>query len=690
MLCRRVLIEPLEARRLLAASYYVSPLGDDAADGRSPQTAWRTIDRVNGKNWNPGDRILFEGGKTFGVSGAPGSDVILNGGFENGLASWPQTLGTSSSNSTISDDSPHTGSSSLRISGSSPGTRAQDVTASLDGNQTYSMSFWSRATTIGTGDRRVGVSFYLADEHVATYYRGVQASQWAQMRFAFVAPPAFDRALVWAMREGDNSTLFVDDITLHSIPNGLVFTDNDSGTTEHPVIVASYGTGKAIIDAGDGIGLWGGNVAGMSVQNLIFNGSWDATTGTGQNAGVGVEFVNTRNDNSKLEFITIEKVEARGFQWAGIRVGGWTNKSGFRTVLITDSHAHHNGDVGIHIRGEFDKSSTLYANEKVYIARSYAYDNTGIPDKWAHSGNGILLTDVIFGTVERSVAHHNGKFSNYAHGGPVGIWAFDASKITLQYSESFSNKTGSNRDGAGFDLDGGVTSSVMQNNYSHDNDGPGYLLGQFTRARPWGRNIVRYNISQNDARRNSYGAITLTGPAGPYNVSIEHNTIFMSPPISGTASAIRLKYAGTGVALRNNIVQTTGGVLLVDADSAAAYAQLNGNIYWSTGSSFKVRWSGTTYNSLESWRSATAREMYFDTPTGMFSNPLLTAPGTASHLNNAYKLTTLTQYKPLPTSPVIDATVNLPSPFKGYTPPTVDFFGWARDPERSDVGAAQA
>ena len=45
--------------------------------------------------------------------------------------------------------------------------------------------------------------------------------------------------------------------------------------------------------------------------------------------------------------------------------------------------------------------------------------------------------------------------------------------------------------------------SVMQYNYSHDNDGAGYLLGQFTGGRPWGRNIVRNNISQNDARNNS-------------------------------------------------------------------------------------------------------------------------------------------------------------------------------------------
>ena len=70
-------VEMLEPRKLLAAAYYVSPSGNDTNDGRSPQTAWRTIARANGKNWNPGDALLFEGGKTFSVEGSAGANVIV-------------------------------------------------------------------------------------------------------------------------------------------------------------------------------------------------------------------------------------------------------------------------------------------------------------------------------------------------------------------------------------------------------------------------------------------------------------------------------------------------------------------------------------------------------------------------------------------------------------------------------------
>lgn len=45
-----------------AATYYVSNNGDDSADGKSPETAWKTIARVNQETFVPGDQILFERG----------------------------------------------------------------------------------------------------------------------------------------------------------------------------------------------------------------------------------------------------------------------------------------------------------------------------------------------------------------------------------------------------------------------------------------------------------------------------------------------------------------------------------------------------------------------------------------------------------------------------------------------------
>src|SRR5689334_12286649 len=48
-----------------AATYYVSGTGSDKASGLSPNSAWRTIGKVNQAKVVPGDSILFEGGSNF-------------------------------------------------------------------------------------------------------------------------------------------------------------------------------------------------------------------------------------------------------------------------------------------------------------------------------------------------------------------------------------------------------------------------------------------------------------------------------------------------------------------------------------------------------------------------------------------------------------------------------------------------
>ena len=52
----------LPAAHAANTTYYVDPAGNDGANGTSPTTAWKSLGKVNGTNFGPGDKILFKRG----------------------------------------------------------------------------------------------------------------------------------------------------------------------------------------------------------------------------------------------------------------------------------------------------------------------------------------------------------------------------------------------------------------------------------------------------------------------------------------------------------------------------------------------------------------------------------------------------------------------------------------------------
>jgi len=86
--------------RPAVATYYVSNEGADENDGRSPQTSWRTIARVNGQRFEPGDVVLLRRGDCWREqlvpsSGSPEGHVTY-GAYGSGEK--PQLLGSVEAN----------------------------------------------------------------------------------------------------------------------------------------------------------------------------------------------------------------------------------------------------------------------------------------------------------------------------------------------------------------------------------------------------------------------------------------------------------------------------------------------------------------------------------------------------------------------------------------------------------------
>lgn len=104
----------------------------------------------------------------------------------------------------------------------------------------------------------------------------------------------------------------------------------------------------------------------------------------------------------------------------------------------------------------------------------------------------------------------------------VAIWVWECDDAIIQFNEAFLTKT--TKDGQGFDIDGMCRRTIVQYNYSHDNEGGFILLCETGDPDPRRFNdgsLVRYNISQNDGARifQVGGKVT--------NAQIYNNVIFV-------------------------------------------------------------------------------------------------------------------------------------------------------------------
>lgn len=466
-----------------------------------------------------------------------------------------------------------------------------------------------------------------------------------------------------------------------SFTGNLDFDNNDGNDSKKPIILTTYGTGKATINTAvtNKCGFKATNTQGFAITNLKFTGP-----GNGTQKDIDGMLFYTTNTSGYLSNIQIKNVEVSGFGYCGIRFySNWDAnvKAGYKDVLIDGCKVHDCRENGIVSFGYDVQSTNFYHHKKFTLKNTEVYNITGYASS-THKGSGIVLSQIDSSLIERCVAYNTGT-ANSACGGPGGIWVYAANAITIQYCESHHNSSGTSTgcDGLGFDLDGGVTNSIVQYCYSHDNDGAGYLLGNFSGARPWSNNTVRYCISANDARTNNSAVTLFTAPSTQWNgLKLYNNTIYVTPSSNNkysTFGAFQMSDYGTnmsGVEAYSNIFYTTGGLPLVTVPTTfvAQNPKFIGNLYYTSGQPFSVTY-GSKYNSLTAFRAAgTNTEKNGVNNTGFDADPLITNTTAATLFPkptdslNAFKLSS--------NSPAKDAGLNLSTSF-GINAGTRDYFG---------------
>ncbi len=350
-----------------------------------------------------------------------------------------------------------------------------------------------------------------------------------------------------------------------------------SGSAAHPIKVDMYGTGAKPVIIADG--------RNKSILTLFNQEYW--------------EFSNlelTSNNNPKVTFAvnfiakdfgTVDHIYIRNCYIHDIAgsltskitggifytVSGNDIKTNYNDILIENNTLRTVDRTGITFDafrswndkrlGEYE-AGTWYPSTNVIIRGNFI-DDIG--------GDGIVVKCCRGALVEYNTAKNCNARSTTAN---VAIWTYTSTGTIMQHNEAYNTRY--THDGEGFDVDSFSEETIVQYNYSHDNEG-GFVLvcapgdgagteGYYTRD-----TIVRYNISQND------GNLGVMYSGNIKNTDVYNNTIYIGEG-NTTKPIDSWDWGGAwaqGGIFANNIIYNLG---TGDYDLGKIDVDIKNNIYY--------------------------------------------------------------------------------------------------------------
>lgn len=328
----------------------------------------------------------------------------------------------------------------------------------------------------------------------------------------------------------------------------------------------------------------------VTIQDLEIVGphAWSpATAGAVTPYGIHLQ----GSSGNALQGTTIQRVVIHNFKGSGIRSN---NGEKLANTRIEYTEVYQVGDAGIRLGSDTDAQDGEYRTD-IYVGHCYVHHTSGFPaGSGNHNGDGIQIACGRNVTVEYCVVHETASAFTGNAGGPVGIWFADVHNGLIQFCESYSNTNGlSSSDGGGIDIDGGCEDVIAQYNYTHDNEGAGYLLAHWGAAcSPTSRNTFRYNISINDSKSSVQGGLAVWCAGGPgsgldtrfYNNLVVQTRASRSDPCLAILTS-NVANSTNPVQVYNNIFITSNGHKLTNTVTQAN-AIIKNNIWWALDGNF--------------------------------------------------------------------------------------------------------
>lgn len=373
-----------------------------------------------------------------------------------------------------------------------------------------------------------------------------------------------------------------------------------AGLPGRPALVGSYGEGaKPVID---GQGQVDAAIRISNVHDFTVDGL--AATNHSADTSLYRSGVNLfAKDAGRLENVTLRNLNIHDVNGQGghsvaaagllVSIRGNTTPTYFHNLVLERNEISKIGSYGLIMWSTWSRRSGMTSLYPV---------ETGIPDSevvtWTPStgvrirdnyvhdvtGGGITPMHTAGAVIERNRVERAVRGRTKTTGGNVGIWWQGNDDIVVQHNEvSHTGFNGPGSDGHGFDADADNNRSLVQYNYSHDNDG-GFFLAVSFAAAPTRDTVVRYNVSRNDGYEGLAASTSTTGTHFLNNtLYITDRAVEVKPPYSGAGTyrferVVRLYNNAAGVVVRNNVFVNLAGAGF-DNKNGVIYDH---NLYWGT------------------------------------------------------------------------------------------------------------
>lgn len=446
--------------------------------------------------------------------------------------------------------------------------------------------------------------------------------------------------------------------------NGM-FSPTTVGAAGNVITISSYGTGnKPVVNNNGAIHPHPTRPgATVSAGVLLFNAEYvelknlEITNNNGGNQtedlfGIYVlgEDTGKIHNHIHIEDNYVHHVNGAvaGKRRGGIHLHGYSpttsNTATYNDVRIVNNVVDQIGGVGIGT----DIDDVVDAHDFTGASRENAITDLYVAHNWVgNTGrNSFIARDADYAVYE-----YNTSANSSRHDKGHSFFNFRTLGLTFQYNEAYGNKGTGEADRGGFDADYNSKDTVIQYNYSHDNDWFAAVM-----KRPNTNVTIRYNLSVNDKKgAYFYGFESETDVT---NVDVYNNTHYFDSSIS--PNMIVLDRTPHETTFKNNILFAEGsGTAGIDADNGT-------NVVYDTNVYYNFTPPISEVNALT-------------------ANPLFVSPGAEPFdVDMQFGRDVLAGYQLSENSPYIGAGLAIPN--NGG----LDFWGNPTPLGATDIGASEA